>query len=481
MIGKAAFHTAALAYRRRVRAEKVNPTPHDNTHLSEPIRVGLLEHCGTGNLGDDATVASVLQQINDRWPHASVIGLSLDPVDLEKRHGIPCFPIRQSLFACEREWTSDADPRLEQRSTWKDKVRRTLGKHAFGLLKSVYTVTIRKPAQLVSEVSFLLRSLAIARHLDVLIICGGGQLLDWGGPWRFPYTLFKWVALAKLGRAKCYFLNNGAGPLDSSVSRWLIRGALSLADYVSLRDTISREVVRKVGFKGKALVVADCAWALKDATFDLATRHSLDGRGLIIGLAPMAYCDPTRHWSPDELCYRRTVAKIAKFGNHLVRRGHQLRLFSSDIWFDSKAISDVDAYMKKALPTDAQARITMERVTNVDDLLFQLSQVDCYVTCRFHGVIFAHLLGVPALAMAPHPKVRALMADFGLPQYCLDIADCDLKDMTIAFDDLVANMDEVKASVRHKVVAYQEALAAQFDSLFVSSWGGGRQSAETQL
>ena len=76
--------------------------------------------------------------------------------------------------------------------------------------------------------------------------------------------------------------------------------------------------------------------------------------------------------------------------------------------------------------------------------------VDCYVTCRFHGVLFAHLLGVPALAMAPHPKVRALMEDFGLSQYCLDIAECDLKDLTRAFERLVANADEVKDRIRAK-------------------------------
>src|SRR4051794_30448643 len=72
--------------------------------LPRASRIGLLAHCGTGNLGDEATVATVLQHIRSRWPEASVTGLSMDPEDSARRHGIPCFPMRQSVFPFEREW-----------------------------------------------------------------------------------------------------------------------------------------------------------------------------------------------------------------------------------------------------------------------------------------------------------------------------------------------------------------------------------------
>src|SRR5262249_32621426 len=77
---------------------------------TKPRTIALLEHCGTGNLGDDATGATALQQIKNRWPTAFVIGLSLDPVDSERRHGIPCFAIRQSVFPFMNEWSSASRP-----------------------------------------------------------------------------------------------------------------------------------------------------------------------------------------------------------------------------------------------------------------------------------------------------------------------------------------------------------------------------------
>ena len=198
----------------------------------EPRKIGLLEHFGTGNLGDDATVDAVLHYIKSQWPRASVIGLSLHPSDSEKRHGIPCFPIRRGLFSPEpyRPTTTGA--------TLKDKFKALLDRCRLLFL-------VQKPRQFFRELLFLGKSFRVAKSLDLLVVCGGGQLLDaWGGPWAFPYTIFKWVLLAKLCRRKCYFVNVGAGPLDYSLSKWFVKRALHLADYVSFRDDKSKQEVQ---------------------------------------------------------------------------------------------------------------------------------------------------------------------------------------------------------------------------------------------
>ena len=40
------------------------------------------------------------------------------------------------------------------------------------------------------------KSYQVAKTLDILVVSGGGQLLDTWGPWDYPYTLFIWVWLA---------------------------------------------------------------------------------------------------------------------------------------------------------------------------------------------------------------------------------------------------------------------------------------------
>ena len=442
--------------------------------LRQSSRIGLLGHCGTGNLGDDATVASVLQEIRCRWPEAQLVGLSMDPEDSARRHGIPCFPMRQSVFPFEREWSSASHPVNRRKSAYKLKAALKKSGPLFRVARAIISATIVRPAQLIRETIFLSRSLLLVCELDLIVICGGGQLLDWGGPWAFPYTLFKWIILAKCAGVKCIFLNSGAGPLDASLSRWFVKRTLSLADYISLRDRASGDLLRKIGFQGKVNIVADSVWRLQlpDA---LARERAGPREQLVIGIAPMAFGDSSRHWVDDNLAYRRLIDSLAEFGGRMLQRGHRLKLFSSDIWFDSQALADLEAAIPRYFPHLTPGQVTREPIACTDDLLAALSRVDCYVTCRFHGVIFASLLNVPALALAPHPKVTTLMNDMGLSEYCMDITKSDADSLTAGFDRLVANVDGVKARISSHVEQCQSLLTLQFDDLF---WAGAKISSD---
>lgn len=436
--------------------------------LPELSRIGLLAHCGTGNLGDEATVTTVLQHIKSRWPTASAVGLSMDPEDSARRHGIPCFSMRQSVFPFEREWSSASHSRYQVRGG--DKLRAALKRMGplFVAVKAIRKAIILRPVQFSREIMFLRRSLRVICQLDLIIVCGGGQLLDWGGPWAFPYTLFKWILLSRYAHVRCIFLNSGAGPLDASLSRWFIKRALSMAAYISLRDRVSGELLRKIGFRGKMNVAADSVWSLQ-LPEGLAKRRSGPQEELVIGISPMAYGDSSRHWVNDDLRYRHLIDSLAEFSHDLLRRGYRIRLFSSDIWFDSQALVDLEASIRNNDPTLTADRVTRQTAADINEYLAMLSRVDCYVTCRFHGVVFASLLNVPTLALAPHPKVTTLMHDLDLADYCVDISRCDAADLTARFDRLIANIEDVKERISRKVAEFQSLLDSQYDALFLAN------------
>jgi polysaccharide pyruvyl transferase WcaK-like protein len=448
-----------------------------HNRVQKPKRIGLLEHFGTGNLGDDATVDAVLQQIRSRWPYASITGLSLDPSDSEERHGIPCYPIRQGNLFFSPE---PPEPATGSGAGFKDKLRAVLGEYRLlflvqktrRLFKELLFL-IQKPWHFFKELLFLAKSFRVAKSLDLLVVSGGGQLLDaWGGPWAFPYTLFKWVLLAKLAGTKCYFVNVGAGPLRYRLSKWFVRRSLLFADYVSFRDDKSKALIREIGFSGEASVVTDSAYALQISEHDKNTSRARRESELVIGISPMAWRDPRRYWDKDQSSYECFIRKLADFCARLIRSHHRLRLFSSDIWFDSQAIVDLEAAIKNDFAIDTASCITCEPISGIDDFLSQLSQVDCLVTCKFHGVVFGHLLNVPLLAIAHHPKVSTLMEDFELAEYCVDIRKFDVGLLTETFERLVANIDDIKVRTPQKVAFYRRELAAQFDQLFPSAHTG---------
>ncbi len=57
-------------------------------------KIGLVDHIGFGNLGDDATQVAVMKHIRNRWPNAEIVLFSMNPADSRFRHGVAAYPIR---------------------------------------------------------------------------------------------------------------------------------------------------------------------------------------------------------------------------------------------------------------------------------------------------------------------------------------------------------------------------------------------------
>jgi polysaccharide pyruvyl transferase WcaK-like protein len=431
-------------------------------------KIGLLDHIGGGNLGDDATQTAVMHEIKVRWPDSVICGFSMNPSDSQSRHGIPCYAIRRKMWVF---------PYRNSRAEFNNKVKAALSEHRLllWLLRAINTIAIRWPSEVVSESIFLVRSFRVIRTFDILIISGGGQLLEsWGGPWSYPYTIFKWIVLAKLSRVKCYFINVGAGPLKRPLSKYFVTRALHLADYASFRDAKSRALAQEVGFTGKADVFPDCVYGLNVHPFNASrveARHK--PHNPIVGLSPMAFCDPRRYWIQDLGAYEAFIRKFALFGSWLSHR-YSLLLFSTDIWFDSQTLEELDVALKNANGMADISVLTHEVITNTEALLSQMSSMDYVVTCRFHGVIFAHLMNIPVIAISHHPKVATLMTDLGLSEYCLDAHSFDAELLATTFTRMVSDKERIKAHMAEKAALYRKALTSQFDRLFAS--GGDEMS-----
>lgn len=422
-----------------------------------PQKIGLLNHMGGGNLGDDATQTAVMNNIRTRWPNAVIFGFSMNPSDSRTRHGILSYPIRRQTWEPSSQIPNSRAP-------FREGVKRSLTKHpfVFRLARTVNRLATRWPSNLLREVVFLVSSCSRLRPLDLLIISGGGQLLDsWGGPWAFPYTIFKWVLLARLLHIKCYFLDVGAGPLEQPLSRWFTKHALVLADYTSFRDGKSRNLAQDIGFKAVSQVCPDIVYSLDIPASNNRSRPTLRS---VVGIAPMAYCDPRHYWQKDQIIYDRLIRQFAVFGSSLVRQGHHLTLFSTDIWFDADTLEDTRIALD-----DAQVEsncITHGAITTVAELLALMSSMEYVVTCRFHGVVFAHLMNIPVIAVSHHPKVVTLMNDLELSKYCVDIRWFDSDLLAETFSLVVNNRDEIKSRMADKLLRYKTLLTDQFAGLF---------------
>lgn len=426
-------------------------------------KIGLLHHIGGGNLGDDATLNVVMRNIKQRWPLTAITAFSINPEDTEKRHGIPSYPISTKI------WAFGYKP-ATTKATLKETVKILASKYRFlfRLLKAANALLIRLPKVFFHELSFLAASFRIIKTFDLLIIGGGGQLTEWGGPWAFPYTISKWVLLAKVAHVRCVFLNVGAGPLTHPLSKFFVKHALFAADYVSFRDDQSRTLAHAIGFTGESQVFPDSAYSLDVRELCISSLERR--RQLTVGVAPMPYCDPrVDPAEKNQIVYDDYMGRFAIFASWLARHSYSLALFGTDIGVDLLAIEDLRTALQNRHGVTTSP---YDPVNSIQELLSKMVAMDYVVTCRFHGVVFAHLLNKPILAISHHPKVTNLMNDLGLSQYCVDIRRFDPNRLADTFVSLVKDTDKIKSGMTASLAKYKLRLAMQFDDLFPRNPGG---------
>lgn len=443
-------------------------------------KIGVFGHYGNQNLGDEAIITAVIQNIKQREPDATIYGFSINPADTGKRYNIPAYPIRN---------TSNIKYRLNKKQ--QDTANRPSFSNAFQLevtnpvhwfvkaksilerfrvmisLLKVVRRFLRLPLQLIREFKFLRMSYNTLKGIDLLLISGSNQFLDnFGGTWGYPYTLLKWSVLAKLVGAKLAFVGVGAGPLKAMLSKILVRMSLLFSDYTSFRDQASKQLIETTGFCNKGSVFPDLAYSLS------TNNHSPDGSDSkvngelpTIGINPMPMYD-SRYWClPNVNKYHDYVCKLASFASILLYEGYPIFFFNTMLR-DEDVIEDVLGKLDQDVRDKLNPHELVRSNRSVPELMDTLAHGDIIVATRFHGTVLSLLAGRPVLAICYYRKSTDLMKDMGQEDYALELDSFEVADLLKRFKTLVTNCSFEKKKIQRKNKEYRAALKEQYDAVF---------------
>lgn len=433
--------------------------------MSKPVTVGVLGHVGNENLGDEAIIAAVIQNIRRRWPDAEIRGFSLAPLDTEERHGIRSFPIRRQREHQNREETSAAGAETgEPRHTSlfdrvKEFIKRIPVLSTVG--RRVVEMAERVP-EIGREVIFLRDSRECAAGLDLLIFAGSHQLNDFvGGPWQYPYTVLKWTLLARRAGAKVVFLSLGAGPIDSWLGRRFIRSALMRASYRSYRDETSKRVVDTLRVSDANKLVPDLAFSLESP---VAPKEAPRAERLVVGINPLPLY--TDYWyTTDHTKYEEYIGKLARFADWLLDRGCEVRFIPTQLKVDPAVIDDVRSQMVQGDP-ERDKLIREPTIRSLGDLRSELVDLDLMVATRYHGILLSLALHKPVMAIAYHAKAGDLMEWFGLGAYMMDAENFSVEALIERFPLLEQQRESIAIALRHQTPDFKSAVMAQYDEVF---------------
>jgi len=431
------------------------------TSTVRPVRVAFVSPSGLGNLGDAAIIESFIAGLRRRSPGAEIVGFTLNPADTRVRHGVeastcgafslPHYTIRrapQSATPAAGGGPGEEPPRLPR---LRRAVAALPGARSGRRVVAMAVAELRHRREVASRLA----------GFDRVVVSGGGQLDEfWGGPFGHPYTLYRFSRAAERAGARFDVLSVGTGSLSTSLGRRFVRRALAGAGYRSFRDERSRELAAAAGAPATDPIVPDLAYALP---LELAPRAGRARRQ--IGIAPMCYADPRVWPKPDAARYARHLQTLAAIAVRAVRDGHEVAMFGTDRP-DAAPVAECHAIAANQLTGDERSRLRVVPLDEVAALMALLATFDVVVAARFHGVLLAHVVGCPVLAVSHERKVATLMSELGHSAYCAPIDEIDPAAASAALGELLSGRDAIAAHVREVAAEYRRRVDAQYDALF---------------
>jgi polysaccharide pyruvyl transferase WcaK-like protein len=428
-------------------------------------RIGIFGHVGNGNLGDEAIIAAVIQNINQRFPNAHIYGITTNPADTQDRHKIAAFPINRVGNTTQMRLVPTIADMSDGRESFTAKVKTVLKKYQF-----LYAVLRRMKDSgltflgIIAELRFLIRCYRNVKGIDLFIVAGSQQLIDYvGGPWEHSYNVFKWVLLAKAAKAKIVFLSVGAGPVRSTLGKFFVRKSLDLASYRSYRDETSQKVVQELGLSGEDGVFPDLVYSLQ---INAGSSSSGGDETLpIVGVNPVPFFDG-QYWegaSPHE--YAAYIGKLASFALWVTQRGYRILFFPTQLRLDPPVIADIKNAMQATANGHLEGQFVNKPINSFDDLVSAISMTSIVVATRFHGIVIPYLLNRPVLGIAYQKKTNDLMTQMGQSEYVVDIKSFDVHSLQTRFISLESRSTTIRNQIKERNVAFRHALRNQYDQL----------------
>ena len=422
-------------------------------------RIALMGHVGNGNLGDEAIIAAVIARLRERAPGVDLVAFTANPQDTIARHGVPAFPIR--LISEQR----GRGAQVAGRPSWGDgaagRIRRVPWLKA--LLRPA-ALLARGAARTVRELLFDVRSFRRLRGVRLIVFAGSGQLNDdIGGPFAYPLTILRWSVLARLRGAAVSVASIGAGPVDTAMGRLFLRSALKLSALRSFRDPSSLAVARALGSPEPNLLVRD--FAFSHPRLSAAVSPARPARALCVGVNPLSLFGGANWQIRDRSPYDHYVEAHVWLTRGLLRQGHRVVLFPTQIVMDPEPIRDIVRQLGAVSPEDARAVETAPDITDESGLIDVLEQFDVAVATRYHGVLLALASGIPTVAIAYHPKTRDLMEHLGLAAWCLPLEGLTGPGLLERVTGMVSQHQAVRAALAERRGRDLADLLSQYDQL----------------
>jgi len=274
---------------------------------------------------------------------------------------------------------------------------------------------------------------SVLRESDFHIFGGGGIFQEWEGignnallfsgaldysHFNIPYYATR-ALMAKAFGVPLFFFAQGVGPIYSSEGAKLVNFTASLADYISVRDQKSKEILEKCGCRRDILVAPDPAFRI-EIVGSTAKKEEL--------AAPALRKMKTRE--------SKIVAVVARDWKDSKGVADAFSIGLAKIMSENPSIIPVltpfhhslDRHLYTAISENLKEFPAMTEfmdTPSIEELISALANADYVIAMRYHAIILSALRGIPVLPLVYDPKVESLCRQLGIDHLGLGIDGLD--------------------------------------------------------
>lgn len=266
------------------------------------------------------------------------------------------------------------------------------------------------------------------KECDVLVSGGGSLLQDVTSLKSLIYYSFI-IALGLFFNKKVLIFAQGIGPLNSNLSKNIVKNLLKYCNYVTVRDANSQNLLKNLGVNAE--LVCDPIYSL---SIDAVQQEDIVG----IQLRDFKTMN-------TQLLQKLAMLVSTKFSDK------KIEIFSLQKTQDLELSMRFEKLLKSFKP-DIKTEIVQ------DNIIERISKLEYLIGMRFHAVLVALKSGVKTCAINYDVKVEKLAKDAGIPLISMDAHE-NFEEIYQQMQNL--NKDELLRFANSKVFDWKK-----FDELF---------------
>ncbi len=246
----------------------------------------------------------------------------------------------------------------------------------------------------------LFRAKETLENCDFFLTGGGSLLQDKTGVKSIPYYLGL-TGLARRKGARNVLICCGVGPITRAYLKCFARWQLERMDFLSVRDSFSRDLLQTIGVQQKPHIIPDPVFLLPQPA---------PGRG-----AATLFGEELPARKPRIIIAPRRLPGSAGFNLEpwidLCTRLQEEMEAEIIFW---PLHSGEDLELCRAISSHLQATVVMENNYSIPRYLELLQDSDLIIGVRLHALILGAVAGIRLLGISYDPKVKSLLQDLGL-------------------------------------------------------------------